>query len=372
MNENTFCSLPFSGIFLGPDGGVRPCCSLKEDLGNIKNSTINEILFNEKSKSLRKSIIENKWHTLCLGCKNLEERNGRSERCETLSDMGEFEGVTENFFKLQRLDLRWSNTCNLSCIYCWEYFSSKWAEIKKIKINDDSRNQESLITFILGNQTSIKKINLLGGEPLLQKYNLDLLEDLSPEIPIYTLTNLALPLRKNPIFQILSTKNCTGWGVSFETIGEKYEFVRHGAKWDQFLENISYLKEKNITIDVHPLYCLFSALKLTEFFDFIHETGIFDRIIWNMLINIADIDVLKAPKSIKEKAINEIEAVKNKYYKIYDLDFLLRIENELITTIDNRSDNNTGWFYQLDKHIKDKKGDFQKLWPGVYEELYSR
>jgi hypothetical protein len=40
MNKETFCSLPFTEIFLGPDTEIKTCCSSRQGLGKLKNFSI--------------------------------------------------------------------------------------------------------------------------------------------------------------------------------------------------------------------------------------------------------------------------------------------------------------------------------------------
>ena len=75
------------------------------------------------------------------------------------------------------VDVRWSNTCNLACNYCYEYFSSQWASIKGIKVNAIKKdNEDTLLMFIEKNKDTVINVNMLGGEPLLQKQNSPLIE----------------------------------------------------------------------------------------------------------------------------------------------------------------------------------------------------
>ena len=48
-------------------------------------------------------------------------------------------------FDLNTIDVRWSNLCNLSCVYCGPEFSSKWASELNIKITTPKEQQ--LINF---------------------------------------------------------------------------------------------------------------------------------------------------------------------------------------------------------------------------------
>ena len=166
MNKETFCAFPFNTIFLGPDAGIKTCCTARDYIGNLNSSNIQEIVFGQKAKDIRASIIEGKWHPQCSQCYELEAKGARTERLSTLKEYDNFKDATSDTFILEQIDLRWSNVCNLACNYCYEYFSSKWANIKGIKVNDlNSLNQDLLIAFIKENVYLDQLIGAVRNKP---------------------------------------------------------------------------------------------------------------------------------------------------------------------------------------------------------------
>ena len=83
-NKETFCNYPFESLFLETSGNVKPCCSLKVPLGNIKDNSLKEIMEGELATDIRASITEGKWHSAGLACKLADskgmvaKRNGHS------------------------------------------------------------------------------------------------------------------------------------------------------------------------------------------------------------------------------------------------------------------------------------------------------
>lgn len=375
MNKETFCAFPFNTIFLGPNGGVRPCCSAREDIGNINDDNLDNIVNGDMIKSIRQSIINNKWHPNCSQCEHLESMGARTERTNVLDKFDEYKDADKETFKLQKVDIRWSNTCNLSCNYCYEYFSSQWAKLKGIKINANKDLAEnSVFDFIEKNKDTIESINLLGGEPLLQKQNNKLIEILHDK-NYYILTNLSVELEKNPIALKLLDMSSVDWGISFETIGEKFEYVRHGAEWSVFLNNLEILKTKNPKrVNAHPLYCTYTALNLREYFDFILRSEIFFSVLWSAIQNIKGLNVYNLPNSFKEKAIQEIELAEIEYSSDKEklgIDHLINIKNKLLESL-NGKDTNDGlteffkWTDELENKFLTKKKCAKDLWPNVY------
>lgn len=378
MNEKTFCSLPFTGVFLGSDGGVRPCCSLRGELGNINENSLDEIINGEIATSIRKAIVNDEWHPMCSQCQNLESRGARTERVGTLPLYDELKSSTEKDFILTKLDLRWSNTCNLTCNYCYEYFSSKWAEIKGIKVNANKDiAEEKVFSFIEENMKKNPNIrynvNLLGGEPLLQKPNSKLLDTISSRSDIYILTNLTVPLETNKIASKLLEGDNVAWGISFETIGKRFEHVRYGGDWDQLVKNLRYLRDNNVKlIDSHPLYCVYSAFNLIEYLEFIGEEGYFNKQYWQVLQNIPGLDVFQMAYPLKVKALAELEKCFNRFDKHFDLSLLKLVYTGLEASVEKQyynSETAFTWLNDLDKSIPGQKESFIKLWPEVYDDM---
>ena len=378
MHKSTFCSLPFTEIFLGPDGMIKPCCSSNTGLGDLNKNTIHEIIQNERSLELRKSILNGKWHPSCIQCERQEGQGIRSERDLNMDKFIEENGsVDETFFKLVRLDLRWSNTCNLSCTYCYEYFSSKWAEIKGIKVNAIvDENEQSLFLLIEQHKDTIENVLMLGGEPLLQKQNAYLINIVANK-SFYVLTNLAVPLSNNKIAQRLFKEPVLHIGVSFETIGKRYEYVRHGAQWEVFDSNLDYVKlhRKDVEIDAHSLYSIYSAFNLVEYYEYITSKAVFTKVLWNLLESSGENEhasVFKLSNNLKAEAILEIDRVIEQFKNAPGIPDLVSIRSTLLNSVELEP-KNSGFIEEADKveqQLKKLPGkQFKDLWPNLYNKL---
>lgn len=382
MNNETFCAYPFNTIFLGADGGVKTCCSSKEDLGDINKQSIQEILQGPVAQGIRQAIVEERWHPQCEQCQKLEAMGARSERVDqfSLSKFNEFQHATKETFELHKLDLRWTNLCNLACNYCYEYFSSKWSAIKKIKINANKiEAEDSLFTLIaenIGSVNSIETINLLGGEPLLQKQNHRLI-DLLPTKNYYILSNLSVDLPNNTIAPKLIANPNAQWGISFDTVGKRFEYVRHGAEWTTFVDNLRFLKSQGVKIiNAHPLYCTYSAFNLCEYYNFIIGEGCFHEVYWTALQNIHSLNVFKLPPKLKAAAMAELDKCIDKYKDSgYDMSALVNIRSQLELTLNDKQGYVTRlqfetWLHSIEvEYLTDKQYSFDELWPGVLLEF---
>lgn len=370
MNKNNFCALPFNGIFLSANGDIKTCCTSYKKIGNINSQSIDEIIQGPEIKKIRQKIINGEWHENCLQCKKLEDMGSRSERQATLKSLMKFTGASSSTFILEKLDLRWSNLCNLTCTYCFEDFSSNWAAIKGIKVNANKSDVEnSLLELIAKSRDSIQEVLLLGGEPLLQKQNAKLLDILQNK-NTYVLSNLAIDLENNKIARQLLDNPAAHWGISFETIKDRYEYVRHGASWQTFYSNLKFLKQhKARSINAHPLYCVYSAFNLIEYYNFIIDSSLFDAVYWYALHNIDGLNVHSLPKDMKLKALQELDRCIEKFESTGpDINGLKNLRQGLILSMDNNQNNTKSffsWVETLENKQLRKTVSFSDLWPEI-------
>lgn len=372
ISKETYCELPFNGLFLNTNGDVKFCCALNTSLGNISEKSIDEILNSEKANEIRKSILENKWHKDCSMCKRAEEQSGSSQRTFSIRDPNFERGklITDyTHYKLEGIDIRWSNTCNLSCVYCFSGASSKWASILGDYVTrPETKHHEEFLNYVVDNSSTIKYINFLGGEPLLEKMNIDLLERIphNNNIGYYVLTNLSVNLNDNKVFEkLLERKNVT-WAVSFETIGPRYEYVRHGSTWNLFEENLKTLHRKiSRKIQVHFTYCLYSSTRLIEFFDYVYSSPWIGKVLIQQLVTPDYLNVSKQSPVIIQKSIDEIDACVEKYHNIFieEMRLLLEVKDSLLNTLENAIPKNYETNIVKLENTLSKNNTVYDLWP---------
>ena len=367
MSKHLNCIFPFEAMFVDSRMDVSFCCAGTTSLGNLKETSIKDILNGKLASDIRAGQFTDEGHPYCSSCVNLMNKGVSSQRTENIPDPNK--NLTSDYFKLKRVDIRWGNTCNLSCNYCMPYFSSKWATILGTKefhpISSNIENQ--LFQFIEENRETTTDIMLLGGEPLLQKQNEKLL-DLLPNSSICLITNLSVSVETNSIAQRLMKEPYVRWGVSFENIGDKFEYVRHGASWKIVENNLQYLKKHNKKVNLFPLYCVYSAFDLVELYDNVVATGYVDQIEWQLLTN-DELDVFNMSSELRSLAINEIDLCVSKYPTGPGIDVLLALRTTLQQSIPNTINKNINfieWTDNLEKNQMKKEKPFSDLWDNLH------
>jgi MoaA/NifB/PqqE/SkfB family radical SAM enzyme len=366
MSNNFYCAAPWRGLHINPRGDVKTCCAGDPNmLGNLNENTIEEILVSPVMQDIRTTIKSGQAHAYCYNCVKAE-RYGRSER-NWHNDVNLDFDITQADIMEHRptlIDVRWNTTCNLSCNYCAEACSSKWADLKGIPVKSGARPYyEQVCDYLEQHQRGIREVALVGGEPLLLPENNRLL-DVIPESAIITLiTNLSVDLESNKIFNKLSARQRVGWSISFDNVGTRFEYVRYGARWNKLLHNLDLvqaLMKQGHWGGIHAVYNIYNATRLIEFTRFARNRGL--SIQWQSLYQPEYLDPQNLGTDILYLAQQEVQ-------KLLDLDICLPNEREFFENIKFNPGQQLKPLF--DMHImeieqiyhKDQQGEFKRLWP---------
>jgi MoaA/NifB/PqqE/SkfB family radical SAM enzyme len=366
---NFYCAAPWRGLHINPRGDVKTCCAGDPNmLGNLNEQSIEQILHGPVMREIRQSIQAGKPHAYCYNCVQAE-RYGRSERDWHNNVSPEFDPRTasddEHIPTL--IDVRWNITCNLSCNYCGDKCSSKWAALKHIPFKSGARPYyEQVCDYLEQHQPNIREVALVGGEPLLLPENERLLDVLPDDCIVTLITNVSVDLINNKIFEKLKTRSQVGWSLSFDNIDQRFEYVRHGGKWDLVQRNLDILRplmeSKQHWGGIHAVYNLYNATRLIEFTQFARSRGL--TIHWQSLYQPECLDPTRLGNKVFELAKNEI-------VKLLELDICLDNEKQFFQNVlsgFNIKDNLQSQFKQHINEIEtqyhlDQQGKFQHLWP---------
>lgn len=364
-----FCAAPWRGLHINPRGDVKTCCAGDPNmLGNLNDQTIEQILHSPTMQEIRQSLRAGIPHSYCYNCVQAE-RYGRSERDWHNNVSPEFNcrNATDFEHSPALIDIRWNTTCNLSCNYCAPACSSKWAALKKVPFKSGARPYyEQVCDYLEQHKPSIKEVALVGGEPLLLPENERLLDVIPSDCVVTLITNASVDLTQNKIFNKLANRTRVGWSLSFDNIGQRFEYVRHGGNWDLLVNNLALLKKLMQTNGhwggIHAVYNLYNATRLVEFTEFARQQEL--TIHWQSLYQPECLDPSQLGKEIADAAIAEIN-------KLMSLNICLASETQFFQTVKENMRSHSDIRPQLLKHINEienkyhlnQQGKFFKLWP---------
>lgn len=252
------------------------CCSSKTKLSVSSEEFANSTYLD----SVKQTIANGNIPEDCRSCANLENKGFTSTRTSALRDWP----VTINNVpdKLLYLDLRYSNLCNFSCRSCEPAFSSSISEeiisnpiLKKYynaptQIHVKNQLSESFFTSTL---PTIKRINFTGGEPLLIKDNISVLEKLlefdNKNCEILITTNGSV--MNDKILRLINQFTNVHWTISLDGIEKSAEYIRYGTNWLQLKKNINSILNLRQSVAFNTVLSSYSVLSLSRLVNFFKE-----------------------------------------------------------------------------------------------------
>lgn len=275
--KNTFCTHPFLSVTVGTNGGIGPCCNVK-NLSNIKKENILEYWNGEKLKQFREKILSGQPVEECRQCYESELIFNESLRTYSLLDR-EFVTLSpdkkiQNYRMFQFIDFPLSvefqcaNLCNLKCLTCKPEDSSlllvedNILKISNFKSSDyiiDNAIIETNFNLVLENAI---KLDLRGGESMLVPAIKKILasvnnEKCSDKILKIQTNGTVLDDEWKEIFKKFKLVEIV---VSIDAINTDLEYIRFPAKWNVIEQNFNYFKSvKNIETNI---CCTLSNLNL--------------------------------------------------------------------------------------------------------------
>lgn len=265
-DNKALCPAPWVSLYVEPNGRVDNCCVGKNYLGNIKENTVQEIIFGPVNQQVQKSMLEGQMPKGCAWCEN--KSHSLQTRMFDIFPSRQEQDYQQGDFRLQYLDARWSNTCNLACVYCSPTYSSTWAQELNEPVRIEREQKNELLDYVLDHVELLKEVYLAGGEPMLMKENEQLIEAIrqrNPNCHVLVNTNLT-QITNSTIFEnLLALKNCS-WLVSVDDSHDRFEYMRYPATWTEFAENLETLSAKTSEFQI-AFNMVFTSLNALTIWD---------------------------------------------------------------------------------------------------------
>lgn len=348
LTSKTFCILPWVHFNASTDGKVLACCqSTSEiDLGNIKESTIEEIWQSPNYQDFRKKILTGEFLPNCRKCFEKEAVGIKSFRQISNEEFNHLYHLAENETpEIRYLELRFSNVCNLACKTCGPAFSSAWNQYsdKKYTLHLHTKNQ-NIVDASKPYLAKIEKIHISGGEPMLHAEHFKLLD----ELIAINRTDVQLSYNSNLTLLTFKNINITDYWrqfkkikliVSIDGIGARGEYIRTGLDWDKLVQNIQIIKKEvpHVKLFISFTLSILNVFHAPECFIGIFEKGIISSMHQLLIqfldkpdfynINLLNKDEVEALKKHYRESIHkaaQIMSVENATLMQYELDNIIK------------------------------------------------
>lgn len=270
MNDY-YCVLPFYSIENEFNSEYKNifCCRLSP------NTDINDV---------RQSIVNKQRSPNCSTCWNLEDKGLTSERqlhnktLDFLLDLSieniESSSISTGFVP-RIIKIATSNLCNGQCVTCNSQLSSAWASLEGKSSQYKNLDINELTSRI--NWKEIVSLSFVGGEPLLEKKNFNILEKLISEgntkCFISIVTNGSISLTTHQI-NLLKKFNKLNICLSIDGVGPSFEYMRYPCKWEVLLTNLKTFKSITNNISVSCMISNLNVYYYSEIVDFFKENNL--------------------------------------------------------------------------------------------------
>lgn len=331
--------LPWVSIETSPIGTVRPCCLAIDEITDtngdkysLNTTPLSEIYHSAYMQDLRIQFLKGEQPKTCDRCWKEEDAGRISKRINSRIKMKHhYDSVdwqNTNPDQLWFIDLKLGNICNLKCRICGSWSSSPWA-IEEMAYTPTVKKKEHLAyTFLKqgawprdNNQfwenlksllPSVKYFEFTGGEPFLIKEQFELLQyavdnNFAKDISIHYNTNgTVFPDRA----ELWDKFKHVEIALSIDNLGDRFEYERYGAKWDEVQLNLSkfFAMQSSkleiqlcITINVQNVYYL------PEICDWIKSQP-FSSVYFNMLHDSQHMNIGQMTSHAKELVIDRLSS----------------------------------------------------------------
>jgi organic radical activating enzyme len=240
------CAATKGYIAIEPKGIIKPCCRFKgntpiERISTSKFNNFEEVL-DYYDSAMQKS---NDYPTNCFPCMN-EDKNGKqSLRYIIENNRNDFVDFEHSGNTVQYLEISLDNTCNMMCLMCNPFCSSKWESYIK---NNPEMNQifnftqtpnelDKIINLIENSDLSrLYLLRILGGEPLYNKKLIKILEILESKVDLnkvtFTFNTNASIFPNDRILNYFKKFKKVIVYLSIDATEEAAEYCRYGIEWN--------------------------------------------------------------------------------------------------------------------------------------------
>lgn len=285
------CYAPWASLDISPQGDITPCCKFRtqsyNERYNITKNTIQEYTDSDFLKGIKQEFLSGSFPQGCIRCVQDEQIGTPSKR------QLDYERWTEQYDNWKEEDgyittsIAFGNTCNLKCVMCSPYASSRWRQEQKDLYNVDIKSLEylndNIVDQLHASMPNVVHIDIPGGEPFLSEplKQLDFLSRLrerASNVTLHYTTNVqAMPderwLAEWSNFKEIDVQ------LSIDGVGSHYEYIRYPGNWNVLLNNVAqWLRYQqdyvNIRLSVSHTVGAYNIFYMQEFWDWCKQTGL--------------------------------------------------------------------------------------------------
>lgn len=270
-----------------------PCCKFNtwkydREYNFNKGDTIQDYTLSQAVNDAKEKLMAGEWPAGCQRCQRDEEAGVPSKRQLDYTQWQEHYEAYQPEDGFITVDIPFGNACNLKCIMCSSYASSKWRkeyiDIYGIDYPANYSMNKPFAEWMLENLPNIIHMDIPGGEPFITDVpqQLKVLQNYiqsgqSKKITLHYTTN-AQQLPPEEFWDAWEHYDHVDLQLSIDGIGPRYEYIRYPGRWDktervaqEYLNRTS--KMSNASLSLSYTVSAFNILYIDEMFDWKRSIG---------------------------------------------------------------------------------------------------
>lgn len=384
-DKSDFCYYPFFQVVLAADGKYMPCShhvSFINQNGteiSTKNATIEDAWNSDYMQKLRSNFNNNIRSEGCNQCWKEQALGLKPMRYDSYG-YNIPESQVKNPATPMRVEINASNICNLRCRICWSHASSRWIKEAKelygangeLHFNMTPENTEAIRKWV----PHFTQIGFFGGEPLMSEENIDLMRycvQTGHAKHISLLINTNTTVYTDEIVSLFKQFKNVYLNFSIDDIGNRFEYQRSGAKWNEVVENLrrytahgGYNGGDQIECKICCSVTSMNIYYFPEYFEFMNEHFPGLPVFWNLVFQPWELSIQLLPAEVKKVIADRLTHFVKTTYKIEERR-TKTIEN-LISYLDGQDERAfSNFFAHIDRHDKFRQESFADTFPEFYK-----
>jgi len=392
-NKHSWCANPYLNLSVQPNGKVKPCCmSTMEFVTDSGATTVNkDSILNFWNSKSRAKMIDNLNNGIqipeCTSCWKEDRAGKESKRWRDNKTYLDRE-LSKDMLPLV-VDLSMGNLCNIKCRICSPNHSTPWV-IEQAKVTNPNSPKEYTnnvkwisfkesfdekngyfwddITKLLKNA---ERLDFAGGEPFYIEKHWDIVKicadnGWSKHQHVHYNTNGTIYPEK--FIPLLEQFKIVDIQVSTDGVGDKFEYLRHGADWqtsEDVIDKLCATRDASATEWSIGVCISISAFNVYDFFEtFEHYAAKGVHIYINIVHDHHGVKFL--PLQLKQIIIDKLRNYKSEYKQQQWEKERSMIERHLSTTEYN--DHNWKEFW---RELKMRDGLRNETFETTFPEYYS-
>lgn len=283
------------------NGFVTSCPQQSDQLVVLDQEYLPSRFFNsENFKQHRRDLMNGIWPSGCDMCERVEcAGSGRSMRQEEPVNLKYYnDDGSVDFRGLRTAEIRFSHSCNMSCLHCSQVFSSGWlSKLKRYESDSEDRQHQlhqltgimhrksadddltmsisteralEIVNDLNSNFPRLERVDFAGGEVLYQKQFFPTLEKLSEHpnarfMLVMFHTNFNADFDPIKLSNLLQKFGISRIMISVDAGPRLYPYFRQG-NWQKLKDNIQSFRSVNKKTEIN-LVCTTGVYQIMEIKD---------------------------------------------------------------------------------------------------------